>query len=49
MMDRLSSAKVPISVDIRAFILQENYLPGVVAAHFSIGVVDDTVLVISCK
>lgn len=49
MLDWLSSEEVPVSLDICAFILQENYLPGVMAAHFSVGVVDDTVLVISGK
>lgn len=45
----LSSGEVPVSINIRAFILQENNLPGVMAAHFSIGVVDDAEFVIPGK
>lgn len=44
-----SGGGVPLSLDIRAFILQENDLPGVVATHFSIGVVDDAEFIITGK
>lgn len=47
MMDCLGGGELPVSLNICAFILQENDLPGIMAAHFSIGVMDDTVLVIS--
>lgn len=40
---------VPVLLDIGAFVLQENYLPGIMATHFSVGVLDDAVLVISGK
>lgn len=49
MLNWLTSGEVPVFLGICAFILQENYLPGIVATHFSIGVLDDTVLVISGK
>lgn len=40
---------VPVSIDIRTFILQEHYPPWVMATHFTIGVMDYTVLVIFGK
>ena len=40
---------LPVSLRIHAFILQVDYLAGVVAADLSIGVMDDTVLVVSSK
>lgn len=43
------SGAVPVFLDLCALILQVDYLSGVMAAHFSVGVVDDAVFVISAK
>lgn len=39
----------PVSVHVRALVLQKDDLPRVMATHFSTGVVDDAVLIISGK
>lgn len=40
---------LPVSFHICALVLQENYLPGIMATHFSSGVVNDAIFVISGK
>lgn len=38
--------KSPVTVWICGFVLQKNYLTWVMATHFPIGIMDDTVLII---
>lgn len=48
-MDLVKGEGVPVSVHVGALVLQEDDLPGVMATHLSVSVVDDAEFIIPAK
>lgn len=48
-LDLVKGEGVPVSVHVGALVLQEDDLPGVMATHLSVSVVDDAEFIIPAK